>query len=627
MTQLADPPASETTPEPAETDTHGAQPPFDVPAEAAVVPTAEPEAAETAPGPESAAGAADAGVTPVPESEKVGSRTISYEEQERHLQEIEEAERVVAAREEEWEELKAETKTAKDAFDASVEKLRKVIRSHKPGADPLFDGVKERPKADFALVGVSGDEAPALVWTFDAPDKRWDANTATGLCYADEPGTPETYWIHDDQGMGAFDADDELFAAAGITEPVVSFESVDAAKAFAQEIENKIWAARQAPPAEPPAPAADDAWRAVPLDSLKPEIPPKKLEILAQHNPPITTMGELADWQEKKGDWWWRDIKGLGEKGMTAVVESQDAFFLTKREAAGKERRTYLERHGQSYTPEYTAWKNMIRRCSCPTAQAYPFYGGRGIKVCEAWADSFEAFIADMGPRPSADHSIERLDNDGNYEPGNCVWATQEEQNRNRSNTARYTFYGVEKTIGEWSKETGISVANLHYRIKKGWPHEQVFSQEKLPGKAIGRRSAHEDASDQAVVDQAEKVAGADEPRSLNNPDHSADDFTEDSIDQSTREVITDTAHLKIEVARRTSGPWQDSYFLSIGKLERSKLLGSGCTYGSRDLAVNSAVTVVADHMERANGVITSKKDLATAREVRAALEAARPTA
>jgi hypothetical protein len=87
--------------------------------------------------------------------------------------------------------------------------------------------------------------------------------------------------------------------------------------------------------------------------------------------------------------------------------------------------------HGGTYTREYRVWWDMHQRCSNPKNERYPKYGGRGISVCERW-DDFRLFIADMGQRPSCDHSLDRKDNDGNYDPGNCRWATRSEQQRNK---------------------------------------------------------------------------------------------------------------------------------------------------------------------------------------------------
>jgi hypothetical protein len=98
-----------------------------------------------------------------------------------------------------------------------------------------------------------------------------------------------------------------------------------------------------------------------------------------------------------------------------------------QREITGARRRT----HGKSRTPEHRAWRGMLDRCTLPTHISYPYYGGRGITVCERWR-SFANFLADMGPKPTSKHTLDRINGNGNYEPSNCRWATWSEQNRNR---------------------------------------------------------------------------------------------------------------------------------------------------------------------------------------------------
>ena len=104
-----------------------------------------------------------------------------------------------------------------------------------------------------------------------------------------------------------------------------------------------------------------------------------------------------------------------------------------RRDATGKR----FSKHGQSRTPEYRAWRGMKARCTNPNGHKFKDYGGRGIAICERWQHSFEGFLADMGPRPSSEHSLDRIDNNGNYEPGNCRWATRLQQMQNQRRAAR----------------------------------------------------------------------------------------------------------------------------------------------------------------------------------------------
>jgi len=127
--------------------------------------------------------------------------------------------------------------------------------------------------------------------------------------------------------------------------------------------------------------------------------------------------------------------------------------------------------HGLSGTAEHRTWVSMRNRCISPTAAAYHDYGGRGIKVCERW-NSFEAFSADMGPRPSPAHSIDRINNDGDYEPENCRWTTNVEQMRNRRRTRYVRHNGMVATIPEMAGALGISRSALHHmaaRRQKGF--------------------------------------------------------------------------------------------------------------------------------------------------------------
>lgn len=125
--------------------------------------------------------------------------------------------------------------------------------------------------------------------------------------------------------------------------------------------------------------------------------------------------------------------------------------------------------HGHSRTPEYNVWQLMMQRCFNPKNKRYIRYGARGITVCESW-QYFPNFIADMGKRPSDGHSIERKNNNGNYEPGNCYWATRTEQDNNTSKSRFLDHDGKRLTVKQWSDLLGIGEKTIQSRVDHyGW--------------------------------------------------------------------------------------------------------------------------------------------------------------
>ena len=134
-------------------------------------------------------------------------------------------------------------------------------------------------------------------------------------------------------------------------------------------------------------------------------------------------------------------------------------------------------KHGQSrYHPaECKAWSGMLRRCENAHDKSYADYGGRGIAVCDRWHD-VRLFIADMGPRPSPRHSIDRINNDGDYEPGNCRWATDKEQMNNRRCSRLITFGERTQSVAKWADELGVGWHVLACRLNRGWSVERTLS-------------------------------------------------------------------------------------------------------------------------------------------------------
>jgi len=136
----------------------------------------------------------------------------------------------------------------------------------------------------------------------------------------------------------------------------------------------------------------------------------------------------------------------------------------------------WKSRGGRSRTPEYGAWLHMIGRCHNTDDPGYKSYGGLGVIVCRRWRHSFDAFLADVGPRPPgtngkrAAYSLDRFpDKNGNYEPGNVRWATWREQQNNRRNNRRLTLGAETHTLAEWARRLGVSGPAVSQRLRMGW--------------------------------------------------------------------------------------------------------------------------------------------------------------
>ena len=164
----------------------------------------------------------------------------------------------------------------------------------------------------------------------------------------------------------------------------------------------------------------------------------------------------------------------LCECGNTATVMAQD-LSRGHTQSCGCLARFNSQTHGGRYMPEYKVWSGMLTRCRNSNQNSFRHYGGRGVTVCERWLD-FSNFISDMGHRPSAQHQLDRINNDGDYEPSNCKWSTPIEQANNKRSNRRVTVRGVDfKSATEAARLYGVPPKRAQLRLRRGWTPEQTF--------------------------------------------------------------------------------------------------------------------------------------------------------
>lgn len=202
---------------------------------------------------------------------------------------------------------------------------------------------------------------------------------------------------------------------------------------------------------------------------------PKFIDLTGQKIGRLTVINR----SEKRPRAWWNCKCDCGKE----CVMSNMALTVNKLPSCGcwdaELRGSWLVKHGHAITgkmtTEYRVWRSMKNRCHDPNNQQYKNYGGRGISVCERW-HSFENFLSDMGNRPGG-AEIDRKDNFGNYEPGNCRWTTKKVNNRNRRDNHILEFNGEKKCIAEWAEKTGIGWHTIYYRIYKcGWSIDEALT-------------------------------------------------------------------------------------------------------------------------------------------------------
>lgn len=181
-----------------------------------------------------------------------------------------------------------------------------------------------------------------------------------------------------------------------------------------------------------------------------------------------------------KGSAYWNCICDCGRQSVVQGSALRSGIVVScgcyRKEAAARAVRKHGHAANYSRTPEYRCWSEMKQRCCNPDAAGYSYYGGRGIRVCDEWLTDFNMFLASMGPMPKPGMSLDRIDSNGNYEPGNVRWATRWEQSRNRRSNVNITFDGETMCLADWAKRVGVRTCTMIYRIRN-WTVERALTE------------------------------------------------------------------------------------------------------------------------------------------------------
>lgn len=201
----------------------------------------------------------------------------------------------------------------------------------------------------------------------------------------------------------------------------------------------------------------------------------KALEIKGQRHGRLVAVEKTA--KKRGSNFYWRWRCDCGSEIDRVPNDVRSGRIVSCGCYRSEEQSKRVRTHGLSGSETYKIWQTMIQRCENPNEDRFERYGGRGIEVCERWK-VFENFISDMGLKPSINMQIDRIDNDGHYEPDNCRWATPKQNVNNRSVTRYLTVDEETMSLSDWSERTGIKRQTIVTRLRRGWTVKEALTKE-----------------------------------------------------------------------------------------------------------------------------------------------------